>query len=264
MISSLRNPHVQRARKLKKRGVRARVREFLAEGPTAVREAFARGAAVELLLVEGEGDHGAPDLLEAAASARTRVVRVAPAVMKAVSDATTPPGLVAVVPFVDADPAALVERPLSLALFVAEVRDPGNLGTMLRTAWAVGADAVFLGRGTVDLYNPKVVRSSAGAIFHVPVARDVDAAAVLTALAERGLRRIAADPRGRTLYDELDMTGPCALVFGNEAWGIPEGVSEMVDERVRIPMQGDAESVNVGVAAAVFLFEALRQRRAAG
>ncbi|MGH2690677.1 MAG: TrmH family RNA methyltransferase, partial [Actinomycetota bacterium] len=148
-----------------------------------------------------------------------------------------------------------------LCVVLADVRDPGNVGTILRSAWAVGAGAVFLGAGTADPYNPKVVRSSAGALFRVPWARGVALPWVLGGLGVRGFRRIAADPHGGAAYDEVDLTGRCALLFGNEAWGVPEEVVAGVDERATIPMQGQAESLNVGAAAAVFLFEAARQRR---
>jgi TrmH family RNA methyltransferase len=142
---------------------------------------------------------------------------------------------------------------------LAEVRDPGNLGTILRTSWAAGAGGVFLSRGTVDVYNPKAVRASAGALFHVPVAREVALPWILPELGNRDIQRLAADPTALPTYDEVDMTGPTALVFGNEAWGLAEEVAAAV--RASIPMRASAESVNVGIAAAVFLFEAVRQRR---
>jgi TrmH family RNA methyltransferase len=181
--------------------------------------------------------------------------------MHAISDADTPPGLVAITSFVDVDPLQLLESGSDLLVVVAEVRDPGNLGTILRTARAAGAGGVFLTKGTVDIYNPKVVRASAGALFHVPVAREVAVPWVLTELGKRHFRRVAADPTATASYDEVDMRGPSALVFGNEAWGLPGEAEGAVDERASIPMRESAESLNVGVAAAVFLFEAVRQRR---
>jgi TrmH family RNA methyltransferase len=113
----------------------------------------------------------------------------------------------------------------------------------------------------VDVYNPKVVRASAGALFHVPVAREVAVPWILTELGARNIRRVAADPTATATYDEVDMRGPSALVFGNEAWGLPGEAVAAVDERASIPMSASAESLNVGIAAAVFLFEAVRQRR---
>lgn len=261
MITSTRNVHIRRARKLRKRGMRARARQFLVEGPTAVKEALESGRPVEMLIVEAGGEEGLADVLGLAKRGATPVLHVSEPVMQAVSSATTPPGVVALASFLDTDAGALADRPLDLALVLAQVRDPGNLGTILRTAWAVGSDGVFLGEGTVDVYNPKAVRASAGAIFHVPFAREVELPWLLGVLEERGIRRIAADPRAPTVYDEVDMTGPCAFVLGNEAWGLPEEIGERVDVRASIPLPGSAESLNVGIAAALFLFEAVRQRR---
>jgi len=192
---------------------------------------------------------------------RVQTFEVSPEVMHSISDADTPPGAVAVAPFVDVDPTQLLDSGSDLLVVLAEVRDPGNLGTILRTARAAGAGGVFLTKGTVDVYNPKVVRASAGALFHVSVAREVAVPWVLTELGARNIRRVAADPTATATYDEVDMRGPSALVFGNEAWGLPGEAVATVDERASIPMRASAESLNVGIAAAVFLFEAVRQRR---
>jgi len=258
VISSTHNPLVQRARKLRKRGLRARTRQFLVEGMNGISEAFAAGKTPELLFLT----ETAPEqLAELARASRVPVHAVSEGVMRAISDAENPPGAVAVVPFVDVEPERLLACATDLVVVLAGVQDPGNLGTTLRTARAAGAGAVFLTEGTVDVYNAKVVRASAGALFRVSVAREVAVPWVLAGLGSRGFRRIAAVPAAPTAYDEVDMSGPCALVFGNEARGLPRDVLSSVDERASIPMQESAESLNVGISAAVFLFEASRQRR---
>jgi TrmH family RNA methyltransferase len=261
VITSIRNPNVERARKLRKRGVRDKVREFLVEGFTGLREALASDRPIEALFAADEARPQVEEML-AGAGRRTRVFEVSPQVMRAISDATTPPGVVAITTFVDVPAQKLLEADLDLAVILAEIRDPGNLGTMLRTAWSVGAGAVFLGEGTVDAYNPKVVRAAAGAVFHVPFARIVALPWLLRQLGERGLQRVGADPRASTAYDRLDLTVPSVLVFGNEAWGLPREVEEELDLTASIPMRGAADSLNVAIAAAAFLFEASRQRRA--
>lgn len=261
MISSTQNPLIQRARKLRKHGMRQRAQEFLVEGANGICEALAVGLRPGLLFVSDPAPPSMASLLEAARRCGVPVQFVSPPVMQAISDTETPPGAVAVVSFVDVDAETLLGRAPDLVVVLGEVRDPGNLGTILRTARAAGAGAVILGRGTVDVYNPKVVRASAGAIFRMPVAREVEIPWVLSELGNRGIRRIAADPQAPATYDEVDMRGPCALVFGNEAWGLPEEILATVDERASIPMQASAESLNVGISAAVFLFEAVRQRR---
>lgn len=265
MISSVHNPLVERARKLRKRAMRARTRQFLVEGANGIGEALASGSVPEMLfLAEAPGASLGGSLAGvavAAEAARVPIYTVSPAVMAVISEAETPPGAVAVVSFVDWATERLLARPADLLVVLAGIQDPGNLGTILRTARAAGAGGVLLGEGTVDLYNPKVVRASAGSIFRIPVATEVAIPLTLAALASRQYRRIAAVPVGPVSYDEVDMSGPCALVFGNEARGLPSEVVSAVDEVASIPMGASTESLNVAISAAVFLFEAGRQRR---
>jgi TrmH family RNA methyltransferase len=226
-----------------------------------VGEALSAGVPLLTVFLRPGAPGRAAEVAARAAGAGIEVVEVGERALEAMSDATSPQGVVAVAPFVEEPPGVLLEGAEGLCVVLADVRDPGNVGTILRSAWAVGAGAVFLGAGTADPYNPKVVRSSAGALFHVPLARGVALPWVLGELGARGFRRVAADPHAGVAYDEVDLTGRCVLLFGNEAWGVPEEVLTGVDERATIPMLGRAESLNVGAAAAVFLFEAARQRR---
>jgi TrmH family RNA methyltransferase len=241
--------------------LRDRDRTFLVEGVTGLEEALSARARLETVFVEQPASPRVSKLAERAAAAGVPVVEVGDRVMASISDAATPQGIVAIAGFVDQPVERLLEPAPDLSVVLADVRDPGNVGTILRSAWAVGAGAVFLGAGTADVYNPKVVRASAGALFRVPVARGVALPWLLDELGHRGVCRVAADPHSGTAYDDVDLTGRCLLVFGNEAWGVPEEIVHRVDERATIPMRGQAESLNVGAAAAVFLFEAARQRR---
>jgi TrmH family RNA methyltransferase len=263
-LSSPRNPLVQRARKLQRRGLRDRDRTFLVEGVTGLEEALAAGAPLDTVFVEQPASPRVAQVAERAAQAGLPVVEVGERAMASISDAATPQGIAAISGFVDRPAAELLDPAPDLSVVLADVRDPGNVGTILRSAWAVAADAVFLGVGTADVYNPKVVRATAGALFRVPVARGVPIPWLLDELGRRGVRRVAADPHSGTAYDDVDLSGRCALVFGNEAWGVPEDAVDRVDERATIPMRGRAESLNVAAAAAVFLFEAARQRRRRG
>ncbi|MDP8992724.1 MAG: RNA methyltransferase, partial [Actinomycetota bacterium] len=149
-----------------------------------------------------------------------------------------------------------------LVVVCAGVGDPGNAGTVLRAAEAAGADAVVVCAQSVDVYNPKCVRASAGSLFHVPVVVGGDARSVLHDLGEVGLRRLGTVARAGTDYTTVDLTVPSALVLGNEAGGLPADLGSEVDEWVTVPMEGRTESLNVGMAAAVLCFEAARQRRA--
>jgi TrmH family RNA methyltransferase len=181
--------------------------------------------------------------------------------MKALSDSVTPAGVVAVCRFVDV--------PLEQALighFVAictHVSDPGNAGTVIRCADAAGAGGVVLAGKSVDLYNPKTIRATAGSAFHVPVAQEAHPDDVIDAARAAGYAVVAADGSGETdLYDAAEMlAGPTAWMFGNEAHGVPPGLLERADHRVRIPIHGRAESLNLSTAAALCLYESARHLR---
>jgi TrmH family RNA methyltransferase len=178
------------------------------------------------------------------------------------SGAVTPQGIVAVCRFVD--------RPLEAALhgdtvvLCADVRDPGNAGTVIRGADAAGADAVLVSDASVDVYNPKVVRSTAGSLFHLPVVTGVPIPTLLHDVRAAGLRLLAADGSGTDLLHDVDLTSPHAWVMGNEAWGLEPEVREACDQVVRVPIYGSAESLNLAMAATVCLYtSATVQRRGA-
>lgn len=231
----------------------------MAEGAEVVRTGLDAGHVPEALFVAFEGAGAAPaalELADRAAASGVRVLELAPGVMGRVADTVTPQPVLAVFRMVDV-PA--VPADAGFVVVMADVRDPGNAGTVLRTADAAGAGAVVACGTTVDLYNPKTVRSSAGSIFHVPLVVRDDPVAALDELARAGYRRLGAVVRGGEDYSRVRWTGRTALVLGNEAVGLPATLP--IDGAVEIPMAGRAESLNVGMACAVLCFEALRQRR---
>ena len=175
-------------------------------------------------------------------------------VMGALSDTVSPQGILAVVPFVELPPP---ENPW-LVLVVDRVRDPGNLGTILRSTDAAGASQVILTPTTVDVYSPKVVRGAMGAHFYLPIATGVSWSEMAEALEDR--QTLLAEAKGDKVYYEVDWTKPSALIVGSEAEGASQEAERLATERIVIPMQGKAESLNVAVAAGVILFEAARQR----
>jgi RNA methyltransferase, TrmH family len=259
MISSVRNPRVAEAVKLRKRGLRDDRRRFLVEGAQAVEEALRAGAAVSELFVGPES--AVHPAVARAREAGVPVTEVSDEVVRALTSTVTPQGLVAVASFVDVPIEELPEG-LDLAAVLFSVRDPGNAGTILRSADAAGAGAVVFSEGSVDVYNPKVVRSSAGSLFHLPVVRDAEIGEAVGGLRDRGLAVYAASASGgASLYDP-DLRRPVAFVFGNEAWGLPDEVAALADATVRVPIPGGAESLNLATAAGVVLFEAVRQRTA--
>lgn len=255
--------HHQQVKRLRRLVGRRSARQaegvFVLEGARVVSEALNASARLEAVYVAA----GANDEPVAARAhdAGVRVFELGPGVMEYVADTVTPQGVLAVGAHVD----VALERVLDVQLLVVgvDVRDPGNAGTVLRSAEASGAGGVVFCDGSVDLYNPKTVRASAGALFHVPVVAGGNPVVVLERIGESGFRRLGTVARGGTAHTDVDLTRRVALVLGNEAHGLPHAAADHVDERISIPMEGRSESLNVGMAAAVLCFEAARQRRSA-
>ena len=261
----MRSPRVQAVRRLGKRSFRSRERRFLAEGPQAVREAVSSPGGVLQLLATREAAQRHQDLLDQAATTGADVALVNAEVMTALSQTVTPQGLVAVCPFLDVALDQVLANGPRLVVVLADARDPGNAGTVIRTADAAGADAVVLAGSTVDPYNGKCVRASAGSIFHLPLVVDVAVDAVLTELRGTGLTVLAADGDAA---DDLEhaadtggLNGPTAWVFGNEAWGLPAETRALADSVLKVPIHGRAESLNLATAAAVCLYASARAQR---
>jgi TrmH family RNA methyltransferase len=256
VITSVRNPKVAAALRAHKRSFRERDRQFLVEGVGAVEEALARPGGVTALFCTDP----AHPLAERARGSGLEVVHVGEDVMNRLTGTVTPQGLVAVARFVDI-PFEDLGPDLACVALLHAVRDPGNAGTVLRSVDAAGADAVLFSSGSVDVYNAKTVRASAGSLFHVPVVREVDTPAAIEALRGRGVKVLAMDATADSDLNELDLTDPVAFVFGNEAWGLPAEIARLGDAGVRIPIAGRAESLNLAAAAAVCVFEWARQQR---
>jgi RNA methyltransferase, TrmH family len=264
---SLRNARVTAARRLLRAKGRSDVERFLVEGPQAVREALALapGGVVHEVFVTHDGQARHPDLIEAATAIGIRVDRVEDAVMAELAGTVTPQGILAVCRRIDVPLEAVLERSPRLVVVLAHVRDPGNAGTVIRCSDAAGADGVLLSEASVDVYNPKAVRASAGSLFHLPVVVDVKVESTVERLQAKGLRVLAADGAGEVDLDEETGAGrldvPTAWVFGNEAWGLTEEVLAVCDAVVRVPIYGRAESLNLASAAAVCIYASARAQR---
>ncbi len=194
----------------------------------------------------------------------TRVFELLPGVMERVAATVTPQPVMAVVRTPEHRLAGLQARAPALVVVCVDVRDPGNAGTVLRSAWAAGAGGVVCCGGTVDIWNPKAVRASAGAVLHVPVVYEASARDALEEMGRWGLRRLGTVAHGGQDYATVDLAGPVALVFGNEAGGLPVAeLGGLLEGLLTIPMAAGAGSLYVGMAAAVLCFEGARQRRLA-
>jgi RNA methyltransferase, TrmH family len=204
-----------------------------------------------------------PEVLERARAARVPLTEVSEGVMAHLTSTVTPQGIVAVARFVDV-PLEGLPGDIGLVPILCAVRDPGNAGTILRAADASNASGVVFSRSSVDVYNSKTVRASAGSLFHLPVVREADSGEAVAALRRRRAGVLAAAAEGRRSLYEVDLTGPTAVLFGNEAWGLPPETLALADDTVRVPIEGDAESLNLAAAGALVLFEAARQRSRPG
>jgi TrmH family RNA methyltransferase len=256
VITSTRNERVAGALRLKKRAFRERERRFLVEGAQAVGESLSKAPGL-LRLYHSDPDH---PLVERARQARVELVHVSEAIVERLTSTVTPQALVGVAPFVDADLGSLGDDDRCVAVLHA-VRDPGNAGTVVRSADAAGADGVVFTSESVDVYNPKTVRATAGSLFHLPIVRGVQTDAAIARLRDGGMRVLAMDASGDKDLYELDLTEPVAFVFGNEAWGLPEDVAALADATVRVPISGRAESLNLAAAATICLFVWARSMR---
>jgi TrmH family RNA methyltransferase len=267
------SPRLKAARRLTKRAFRQRERAFLAEGPQAVAEAFSSGTRIRDLFVTVPARSRHSDLVTAIAGAGIGVHTVSGEVMDELAQTVTPQGLLAVCDFIDVPLTELVPKVpkpqggpvLSLVALLANVRDPGNAGTVLRTADAAGAHAVVFADASVDPYNGKCVRASAGSLFHLPVVAGARLTDAVAAMREAGLRIVAADGRTGRSLDEPDVQArlaePTAWMFGNEAWGLSPELVELADEPIAVPIYGRAESLNLAAAAAVCLYASARAQR---
>ncbi len=257
MITSTSNERVRDIIRLQKQS-RAREEEdcFTVEGSRLASE-IPQGRLVcafasESFLAQDQNSHLCRQLKPEAVSDR---------VYQAMSDTRSPQGILAVVrrAHTQAEEILSVQDPLILIL--ERLQDPGNLGTILRTAEAAGVTGIFLSEDTVDIYNPKVVRSTMGSIFRMPFSYQNDLSMTAGQLRRAGVRLYAACLEGSMEYDLADYTVPCAFMIGNEGAGLSAELTALSDCRVRIPMAGQAESLNAASACAVLAFEAARQRR---
>ncbi|GAB3538834.1 RNA methyltransferase [Arthrobacter tecti] len=289
LLSNPRSDRVRDVAKLAGRSVRLRQGRFLAEGPQAVREALrlhrdrlagGQAGVIDEVYVTEDCLQRHPELGE---TALPRLVT--PEVLAAMSSTVTPQGAIAVCHFLDVPLDAVLDSSPRLIAVLVEVRDPGNAGTILRAADSAGANAVIFTDASVDVYNPKTVRSTVGSLFHLPVVIGADAGDLLARLTAGGMNILAADGYGDRNLDELQdssarrrlapssgealgpagaspkLEAPTAWLFGNEAQGLPRDALDAAHHRVAVPVYGRAESLNVGTAATVCLYASARAQR---
>jgi tRNA G18 (ribose-2'-O)-methylase SpoU len=269
LITSFRNPRVKLLRSLRQRKVRWQEGCFLVEGIRAVEEALTRGAPLKTLVY-------APELLISERAAAlveevepARRLALAGDLFRALSDRDQPQGIAAVVRIEDAPLASIPISQDLLAIVACQLQDPGNLGTIIRTADAAGASGVAIVESSVDLYDPQTVRATMGSLFALPIVRledETDLAPWYAELRTAGLPLlvVASSAHGEQIYSDLDYRRPLVLLVGSERTGLPASIRLGADVVVRLPMAGRATSLNVAAATAALVYEVIRQRRAGG
>lgn len=260
-----RTPRIVAAAKLLRSAGRRKAKLFLVEGENSVEAAVATGAATDVYVTEAAAARY-EEILRTAGYLNVYVHPITEKASRALSDTVTSTGIFAVCKPVLWRTRDVLKRPRLVAVPV-ETRDPGNAGTLIRIADAVGADGLVFAGETVDPQAPKVVRSSAGSLFHVPVARDVNVHGVVGQLQQQGLTVLATGADGEVSLDDAEelLAQPTAWLFGNEAHGLSGNIAARADYRVRIPIRGRAESLNLATAAAICMYESARvQAKVAG
>ena len=262
-ISSLQNPRIKQLVKLRDRRPRDEAGVFLVEGYREVRRALEKKVAVSEVYFSpdwflGENE---PALLAQAAAAGAQLFELSKEAFAKVAYRERPDGLLAVAPQWKRALEDLALKAAPLLLVVEAIEKPGNLGTILRSADAAGCDAVIVCDPVTDIFNPNVVRASTGVLFSVPLVVE-ESARVLAWLREKKIRTIATTPTAEKIYSAADLRGPLAIVMGSEQYGLSEFWLQKADLPVRIPMAGQADSLNVAMATIITLFEAVRQRSA--
>lgn len=258
MITSTANPQIKNLIQLQKKGkIRAEQDVFVVEGIKMYRE-VPKELVEKVYLSESfaNGELGQEMLQE-----RNDAVILGDQVFKSVSDTMTPQGVLAVVKRQHYALEQVTKGAAPLILVLESIQDPGNLGTILRTAEGAGVTGIIMSSDTVDIYNPKTIRSTMGSIYRVPFLYVSDLEAAVTRLREAQVKIYAAHLKGTKNYDEQDYKSSSAFLIGNEGKGLSEELAAMADEYIRIPMCGQVESLNAAVASAILMYEVFRQRR---
>jgi len=260
-IGSPDNPLIKEYLRLtRSRKYRRSAGKMAVEGPNLLEQALAAGLVPEVVIYTVDYSCGKGALLISALPESVKQVQVSKPLFAKLTATETPQEVAALIPFREPDHAFLASAPLTLALFLDRLQDPGNMGTVLRTAAAAGVEAVFYSPGSADPFSAKVLRSTAGAFFHIPVIQAREPLKLLRDSKRAGMQIVAASPDAQQYYWSADFTRPTLFVIGNEKGGISFEISAAADISVNIPLTGGQSSLNAAAAAAILIFEAVRQR----
>ncbi|MGI0490727.1 TrmH family RNA methyltransferase [Alkalinema pantanalense CENA528] len=258
MLTSLQNPLVKQLRKLQRAKERVGQGVFLLEGTHLLQEAKATNQPLNVVCCTEDWQNRYPDLFAWVMGTAQRLEQVSPEVLRAIATTVEPDGVVATVPRLHTQAIEIH----SLGLVLESIQDPGNLGTMIRTAAAAGTEGLLVGGSSVDLGNPKVLRASAGQWFRLPMQVAPQLPELLQAHRDRGFQLVATLPTAQKSYWDVDFRQPTLVLMGNEGAGLSADLADFATLPVRIPLAPGVESLNVAIAAALILYEAQRQRQA--
>jgi len=266
MITSTSNQQMKNITALlKKSKERKNTKTFVVEGPRMVVEAPIEKLKAVYVAESFENNPVNETLLQEiqnkCAQANATYEVVADNVFKSVSDTQTPQGIMAVVEMPEYDLEQLLADDKTHLLILESIQDPGNLGTMLRTGEGAGVTGIIMNKTTVDLFNPKTIRSTMGSIYRVPFYVTEDLAGTMEELKQKGVSLYAAHLKGKNSYDEEDYTKACGFLIGNEGNGLSDEIAKLADTYIKIPMEGQVESLNAAISATLLMYEANRQRR---
>lgn len=260
MITSESNGQIKELIKLQKSArQRKKNSEFVAEGDKLVKEAYRHKKLKKIYISENVFEAKKEEFAEMLQSVSYEIV--ANTVFQNISETVTPQGILGIIAMPSYSLEELLQDEKQCFLLLDDIRDPGNLGTIMRTAEGAGMSAVLLSKESVDLFNPKVVRATMGAIFRMPFGYVESLPQVMETMKKKGIEIYGTMMDGSMVYDEADYTKGVGIVIGNEANGISEETKEKLSGRIRIPMEGSLESLNAAVAAAILMYETARQRR---
>lgn len=257
-ITSSQNPLIKEIKSLKNRKYREEKQQFFIEGLRFVEEALKVKAEILRIFVSEEFYETKSSMLNSMIHPY-EVIALPEKLFTEISDTETPQGILAVLKMKSYNLEEIVKED-NLLLVLDTIQDPGNMGTLIRTADAAAFTGIVISRGCVDLYNPKVLRSTMGSLFHIPISFTGSTTEAVEMLKTKGVKVYAAHLKGTRNYFEMDMRSNIAFIIGNEAKGISDEAAAVADLLVRIPMPGRAESLNASVAGSLLMYECVRQK----
>ncbi|MFZ5967982.1 MAG: TrmH family RNA methyltransferase [Bacillota bacterium] len=257
------NPIIKHVKQLSLKKYRERNKEYIIEGVRTVRDAYInRKPMVAVLYCDHlKNTAGGEDLLRDLEKTDIKIYKVKDKTFKELSDTENPQGIMAIMTFESRELDDVLRKEKGFYVVLDRVQDPGNMGTIIRTADAAGADAVFLTKGCVDVYNMKTIRATMGSIFHLPVIHIDDMEAAIKQLKQTNVQLIAATLETENYHYDIQYGEKVAIVIGNEANGISPLIIEAADHKVKIPIMGEAESLNASIAGAILMYEVIRQKK---